>query len=74
LPHEQFNRLFARCPCGLTMTRRKFRQHECWQKRSTYRRREYIDLTQDTEMTVIDLTDPSDTEEKTIVVDSDVDE
>lgn len=56
------------------MTRRKFRQHECWQKRSTYRRREYIDLTQDTEMTVIDLTDPSDTEEKTIVVDSDVDE
>jgi hypothetical protein len=60
ISHRRFNKLFARCPCGLTMTRRKFRRHECWRAPKVLN--DVIDLTQanDGGTMVIDLTGDTD--------------
>jgi hypothetical protein len=73
LSESEFNRLFAKCRCGLIMTRRVFRGHICAVAVGTMRKKPaVIDLTLDegdnfvrersSQLNVIDLTMDSDEE------------
>jgi hypothetical protein len=55
LRETEFKKLFAKCACGLVMTRRVFQDHDCV---VAVVPRTIIDLTSDNDVsTVIDLTD-----------------
>jgi hypothetical protein len=66
LSEQEFKDLFAKCPCGLVMTRRSFKGHTCAQPQQGSGS-QVIDLTWDSEDdidvgmdSVIDLTTDSD--------------
>jgi hypothetical protein len=54
LRESEFKKLFAKCVCGLVMTRRVFQDHDC---AITLVPNTVIDLTSESDDSVIDMTD-----------------